>query len=89
MPLLFNVKKWAIRLTIVLLIFAVVWLSFRAKILYYTLNGNSIVIGIAMKGKTEKYVDYDAVDAQIYQSEKAIKEADLMIQDARRRGILE
>lgn len=89
MPLLFNVKKWGIRLIIVLLIFAVVWLSFRAKILYYTINGNSIVIGIAMKGKAEKYVDYDAVDAQIYQSEKAIKEADLMIQDARRRGILE
>ena len=76
-------KVWFMRIFIILLVGTVIALLFQAKILYYKIDNMSFTVGVSGK------YDNETVRETLSRGDKEIRDADLLIEDARRRDILD
>lgn len=86
--------KNAVLYTIILVLIST--LLFTQKIIYVRVINNAIIFGINIESPKEVIednsiwggIDRKALDKQIAESDTAIKEADIIIADARKRGFI-
>jgi len=83
-----KIKQFQVIALYFIVIILLTYLLFDSKILYVNSGEYYVKVGVKPKKLTFRE-ELESVDKSILESEEAIRDADLIIEDARRRGILE